>query len=636
MCGIVGYLGHREAWPIVLTGLQRLAYRGYDSAGIAIISPSGQLKVHKSVGKVKEIEASQMPGFPKGHLGLGHTRWATHGKPTDVNAHPHTDCRGDIAAVHNGIVENYLQIKERLLSQGHTFTSETDTEVIPHLIEEGLENGLSFEEAFMSMGAQLQGSQAIVAVCRGEKSARFSGGSSVAGEKGSRLRTPGSKLLAMRLGNAGGIVVAHRPGESMVSSDLQAIASFTDNVSFLEDGETAVLTEEKVEFFGPGGKPVEKSSQPVSPIAGWVDKEGYKHFMLKEIMEQPRVATNALSGRVNFESGEVVLDDFPLSDDEVRALQRVVLIGCGTSLHAAMVARYLLEDLAGIPAEVDNGSEYRYRSFHTDKRTLVISVGQSGETADTLAAMSSVLEKGGRLFTVCNVEGSQATRLAEGTLYMRSGPEIGVASTKTFIGSLIALSLLSVYLGQVRGYTDRARSREIVGNLARVPHLLGRILADQEPYERLARRYHRYDNFLYLGRGITYPIAIEGALKLKEISYIHAEGYPAGEMKHGPIALIDPGMPVVAIAPDYSLYDKMVNNIKEVKARDGIVIAIVTEGNPELPSQVDEVLYMPRCPEILTPLLATVPVQLLAYHIAVRRGCDVDQPRNLAKSVTVE
>ena len=615
MCGIVGYLGHREAWPIVLTGLQRLAYRGYDSAGIAIISPSGQLKIHKSVGKVKKIEASQTPGFPKGRLGLGHTRWATHGKPTDVNAHPHTDCSGDIAVVHNGIVENYLQIKEKLLSQGHTLTSETDTEVITHIIEEGLEHGLSFEEAFMSMGAQLQGSQAIVAVRRGES-------------------VP--KLLAMRLGNAGGIVVAHRPGESMVSSDLQAIASFTDSVSFLEDGETAVLTEEKVEFFGPGGKPIEKSPQPVSPIAGWVDKEGYKHFMLKEIMEQPRVATNALSGRVNFESGEVVLDDFPLSDDEVRALQRVVLVGCGTSLHAAMVARYLLEDLAGIPAEVDNGSEYRYRSFHTDERTLVISVGQSGETADTLAAMSSVLEKGGRLFTVCNVEGSQATRLAEGTLYMRSGPEIGVASTKTFIGSLIALSLLSVYLGQVRGYTDRARSREIVGNLARVPHLLGRILADQEPYERLARQYHRYDNFLYLGRGITYPIAIEGALKLKEISYIHAEGYPAGEMKHGPIALIDPGMPVVAIAPDYSLYDKMVNNIKEVKARDGIVIAIVTEGNPELPSQVDEVLYMPHCPEILTPLLAAVPVQLLAYHIAVRRGCDVDQPRNLAKSVTVE
>ena len=615
MCGIVGYLGHKEAWPIVLTGLQRLEYRGYDSAGIAIISPSGELEVHKSVGKVKKIEIPQVAGFPKGRLGLGHTRWATHGKPTDANAHPHTDCSGEIAAVHNGIVENYLQIKERLLSQGHTLTSETDTEVITHLIEEGLENGLSFEEAFASMGAQLQGSQAIVAIRRGES---------------------GQKLLAMRLGNAGGIVVAHRPGESMVSSDLQAIASFTDSVSFLEDGETAILTEEKVEFFAPDGKPIEKSSQPFSQTGGWVDKEGYKHFMLKEIMEQPRVATNALSGRVNFERGEVVLDDFPLSEDEIRAIQRVVLIGCGTSLHAAMVARYLLEELAGIPAEVDNGSEYRYRSFHVDEKTLVVSVGQSGETADTLAAMSSVLEKGGRLFTICNVEGSQATRLAEGTLYMRSGPEIGVASTKTFIASLVALSLLSVYLGQVRGATDHARSKEIVSELARVPHLLGRILAEQEPYERLARRYHRYDNFLYLGRGITYPIAIEGALKLKEISYIHAEGYPAGEMKHGPIALIGPGMPVVAIAPDCSLYSKMSNNIREVKARDGVVIAIATEGNLELASQVDEVLYIPRCPEMLTPILAAVPLQLLAYHIAVRRGCDVDQPRNLAKSVTVE
>ena len=615
MCGIVGYLGHKEAWPIVLTGLQRLAYRGYDSAGIAIISPSGQLEVHKSAGKVEEIEIPQVAGFPKGHLGLGHTRWATHGKPTDANAHPHTDCSGDVAAVHNGIVENYLQIKERLLSRGHTLTSETDTEVITHLIEEGLENGLSFEEAFASMGAQLQGSQAIVAVRRGES---------------------GRKLLAMRLGNAGGIVVAHRPGESMVSSDLQAIASFSDSVSFLEDGETAILTEDKVEFFGPGGKPIEKRSQPVSQTVGWVDKEGYKHFMLKEIMEQPQVAANALSGRVNFERGEVVLDDFPLSENEVRSLQRVVLIGCGTSLHAAMVARYLLEDLAGIPAEVDNGSEYRYRSFHADEKTLVISVGQSGETADTLAAMSSVLEKGGRLFTICNVEGSQATRLAEGTLYMRSGPEIGVASTKTFIASLVALSLLSVYLGQIRGSTDPARSKEIVSELARVPHLLGRVLANQEPYERLARQYHRYDNFLYLGRGITYPIAIEGALKLKEISYIHAEGYPAGEMKHGPIALIDPSMPVVAIAPHCSLYDKMANNIREVKARDGVVIAIATEGDLELPPQVDEVLYIPRCPEMLTPLLAAVPLQLLAYHIAVRRGCDVDQPRNLAKSVTVE
>ena len=615
MCGIVGYLGHKEAWPIVLTGLQRLEYRGYDSAGIAIISPSGQLEVHKSVGKVRKIEIPQMTGSPKGHLGLGHTRWATHGKPTDANAHPHTDCSGEVAAVHNGIVENYLQIKERLLCQGHTLTSETDSEVITHLIEEGLENGLSFEEAFASMGAQLQGSQAIVAIRRGES---------------------GQKLLAMRLGNAGGIVVAHRPGESMVSSDLQAIAPFTDSVSFLEDGETAILTEDKVEFFGPDGNPVEKKSQPISQTVGWVDKEGYKHFMLKEIMEQPQVATNALSGRVNFESGEVVLDDFPLSEDEIRALERVVLIGCGTSLHAAMVARYLLEDLAGIPAEVDNGSEYRYRNFHADEKTLVISVGQSGETADTLAAMSSVLEKGGRLFTICNVEGSQATRLAEGTLYMRSGPEIGVASTKTFIASLVALSLLSVYLGQVRGATDHARSKEIVSELARVPHLLGRILAEQEPYERLARQYHRYDNFLYLGRGITYPIAIEGALKLKEISYIHAEGYPAGEMKHGPIALIDPSIPVVAIAPDCPLYSKMANNIKEVKARDGVVIAIATEGNLELPSQVDEVLYIPRCPEMLTPLLAVVPLQLLAYHIAVRRGCDVDQPRNLAKSVTVE
>ena len=615
MCGIVGYLGHQEAWPIVLTGLQRLEYRGYDSAGIAILTTSGELEVHKSVGKVKELTTPPKNGFPLGHLALGHTRWATHGRPSDANAHPHTDCQRDVAVVHNGIVENYLQLKKDLISRGHAFASETDSEVISHLIEEGLAEGLSFEEAFTRMSSQLEGSQAIVAARRGEN---------------------GKKLLAMRLGHAGGMVVSHRPGEAMVSSDIPAMVPFAQSVGFLDDGEMAIVTEAGVTYVGPGGKAIKKKTQPVSGNAGWVDKEGYKHFMLKEIMEQPLVATNTLSGRVNFEVGKVVLEDFPLTEGQVRDLDRVVLIGCGTSLHACMVGRYFMEELAGITTEVDSGSEFRYRNVPMDERTLVISVGQSGETADTLAAMGSVREKGARLVTICNVEGSQATRLAEGTLYMKCGQEIGVASTKTFVASMSVLSLMAIHLGQVRGTIDPGRAREIVGELARLPHLLGEVLTDQSSYKKLAGKYYQYGHFLYLGRGVTYPIAMEGALKLKEISYIHAEGYPAGEMKHGPIALIDPNMPVVALAPRSALYNKMVGNIKEVKARDGIVIAVATQGDQDMASLVDEVLYIPPCSDLLTPILTVAPLQMLAYYMAVRRRCDVDQPRNLAKSVTVE
>ena len=615
MCGIVGYVGHRDAWPIVLTGLKHLEYRGYDSAGIAILTSTGQLEVRKSAGKVRELGSPHDEGFPRGHLGLGHTRWATHGKPTDANAHPHTDCHGQVALVHNGIVENYLQLKQGLTSRGHNFTSETDSEVIAHLVEEGLQAGLSFEDAFIGMSRQLQGSQAIVAAMRGEDR---------------------EKLLALRLGNAGGIVVAHHLGEATISSDLPAMLPSADRVSFLDDGEIAIVSEAEVSYIGTDGNPIEKRARPVSHSSGWMDKAGYKHFMLKEIMEQPQVVTSALRGRVNFERGEVTLEDFPLSKSQVRALKRVVLIGCGTSLHAAMVGRHFIETLVGITAEVESASEFRYRNFHVDEQTLVVSVGQSGETADTLAAMTAAREKGGRLLTICNVEGSQATRLAEGTLYMRSGPEIGVASTKTFIASLAVLFLLSVYLGQIRGDISPARSEELVAELARLSRLLGRILSDHRPYERLAKRFYKYENFLYLGRGITFPIAIEGALKLKEISYIHAEGYPAGEMKHGPIALIDVNMPVVAVAPQGPLYTKIANNITEVKARDGVVIAVTTEGDVELSSQVDEVLHIPQCSDMLTPILAIAPLQLLAYYIAVRRGCDVDQPRNLAKSVTVE
>ncbi|MCE2405495.1 MAG: glutamine--fructose-6-phosphate transaminase (isomerizing) [Dehalococcoidia bacterium] len=615
MCGIVGYLGPRDAWSTVLDALRRLEYRGYDSSGIAVLTPGGRLEVHKSAGKVRELTAPGGRPGPKGHLGLGHTRWATHGRPTDANAHPHTDCKGRVAVVHNGIVENYLQLRERLQTGGHAFTSETDSEVIAHLIEEGLEGGLGFEGAFLSMKEHLLGSQAIVAAMEGAQ------------EK---------TLMAARLGHAGGIVLSHRPGEAAVSSDLAALLPLANSVTFLEDGETAVVREEGIKYLGQDHQDVLKTPQPVPQGTTWAEKGGYRHFMLKEIMEQPQAVAGALRDRVDFQRGEVTLDALPLTDAEVRDIRRVVLVGCGTSLYAAMVGRHYMEELAGVNAEVDSASEYRYRNIHVDRRTLVVSIGQSGETADTLAAMAAVRGKGGRLVTICNAEGSQATRLAEGTLYMRAGPEIGVASTKTFIASLTVLALLAIHLGRVRGALSPEDSRRLLEEMARLPNQLGGILAGREAYGALARRYHRFDDFLYMGRGITHPIALEGALKLKEIGYIHAEGYPAGEMKHGPIALIDPRMPVVAVAPQGSLHGKMANNVKEVKARDGSVIAVVSQGDRELASQVDEVIEIPACHEMFTPMLAVAPLQLLAYYIAVRRGCDVDQPRNLAKSVTVE
>jgi len=620
VCGIVGYVGQQEAWPIILEGLQRLEYRGYDSAGIAVIDSAGQLQFRKTVGKVNGLSADNHGDWPQGLIGLGHTRWATHGRPSYANAHPQTDCLRRIAVVHNGIVENFLELKHNLLAGGHQFSSETDTEVITHLIEEGMNQGLSFEDAFLRMGRMVNGSQAVTAMLQGEE----------------------GKLCALRLGHAGGIVVAHRNGQGIVGSDLPAVLpllrqeSQAGRVAFLEAGEMAVVTRQGVQYRDLAGNHIEKQLRLVTPEDVLIDKGGYRHFMLKEIMEQPQAVASALRQRVDFEAGSVDLPEFPISARDVKDLQRVTLIGCGTSLHAAQVGRYLVERLGGLPAEAESSSEFRYRDPFIDHRTLVIAIGQSGETADTVAAMEMVREKGGRLITICNVEGSQATRLAEGTLLMRSGIEIGVASTKTFISALTLLNLLATYVGQIRGYLTAQAARQVVEALAQCPRLIGEMLADTTPYQNLARRFSTYNNFLFLGRGINAPIAMEGALKLKEISYIHAEGYPAGEMKHGPIALIDQGMATVALAPKDSLYDKVVNNIREVKARDGVVLAVITRGDQELPSQVDEVLPIPQAPEYLVPLLATVPLQLLAYHIAVLRGCDVDQPRNLAKTVTVE
>jgi len=620
VCGIVAYLGNQEAWPIILEGLQRLEYRGYDSAGIAIADGSGKLHFRKTVGKVVGLIPVGQLGVPQGFAGIGHTRWATHGKPSSANAHPHTECHGDIALVHNGIVENFLVLKRRLQDQGHEFTSETDTEVIAHLIEEGCAEGLSFEDSFRRLGTVLKGSQAIAAMMQGEA----------------------GKICVMRLGNAGGIVVANRDGQSIVASDLPAMLplfrmdSPSGDVGFMEPGEMAIVTRQGVNYLDLEGNALEKQLRHVTPEDVLIDKGGYRHFMLKEIMEQPQAVAAALRERVDFEHGRVNLPDFPISDADIKQLQRVMLIGCGTSLHAAQVGRHLIERLAGLPAEVESASEFRYRDAYINERTLYISIAQSGETADTVAAMHEIKAKGGRLITICNAQGSQASRLAEATLYMRSGMEVGVASTKTFISSLTILNLLAVYLGQVRGQLSPEDSRRLVDDLARVPTLIGDMLVDTSQYQQLARRFKDYNNFMFLGRGINSPIASEGALKLKEISYIHAEGYPAGEMKHGPIALIDTEMATLALAPRDSLFDKMLSNVKEVKARDGVVIGVTTAGDTELSEEVDEIIYIPPAPDHLVPMLATIPMQLLAYHISVQRGCDVDQPRNLAKSVTVE
>lgn len=618
MCGIVGYVGGQEAWPIIYEGLRRLEYRGYDSAGIAVVDSHGDIQLRKTVGKVSGLESTGE--HPSGSVGLGHTRWATHGRPSHENAHPHTDCEQRIAVVHNGIVENYLELKRRLIDAGHEFDSETDTEVLTHLVEEGMDRGLSFQEAFRRMGRMVKGSQAISAILQGDA----------------------AEICALRLGHAGGIVVAQAEGQAIIGSDLPALLpllqteSNIGQVGFLETGEMVMVTRDKVEYQDLEGNHIDKQPRMVSQEEILVDKAGYQHFMLKEIMEQPQAVASAMRERVNFETRLVDLPDFPLSPQEIADLDRVMLIGCGTSLNAAQVGRHLVERYSGLPAEAESASEFRYRDPYIGPRTLVVSIGQSGETADTVAAMQMVKDKGAKLIAICNSEGSQASRIADGTLYMRAGIEIGVASTKTFVASLTILNLLAIFLGQSRGVLDTAKGQELVDGLAQVPRLLGDLVANGAVYQHLAQEYAQFDNFLFLGRGINAPIATEGALKLKEISYIHAEGYPAGEMKHGPIALIDNAMATVALAPKDFLYDKVVNNVKEVKARDGRVLAVLTEGDSQLSADVDHALYIPEAPEHLIPLLITVPLQMLAYHIALLRHRDVDQPRNLAKSVTVE
>jgi glucosamine--fructose-6-phosphate aminotransferase (isomerizing) len=614
MCGIIGYLGERQAAPILLQGLQALEYRGYDSAGIAVVCEDAGLAIHKSAGKLSARITLLGDSMPTGTEGIGHTRWATHGKPSDENAHPQVDCRRDVVVIHNGIVENYLDLKRELAAQGHAFTSQTDTEVVPHLIEHYMLAGAPLEEAVRLACQRLLGAHALLVMSRS---------------------TPG-KLVAVRIGNAGGVVVGYGASETLVASDLPALLPLTRHVVFLSSQEMAVISAGGVTYRTLEGQGVMKSPQTLAADPLSAAKAGYKHFMLKEIAEQPEAVMDCIRGRVNFEPVEVTLDGLPVSAERLCSIERVVLLGMGTSWNAAMVGRHFIEEMARLPVTAENASEFRYRDPPLDGRTLVVALSQSGETVDTLGAMEEAQRRGALQVALCNVPGSQATRLADGVIYLRAGLEIGVAASKTLTTSLVALYLLAMRLGETRGVLDAVRVRALAEDLAKLPHMLGAVLEQDACYQAVAHDFWDHNNFLYLGRGINYPIALEGALKLKELSYIHAEGYPAGEMKHGPIALVDGNMPVVAIASRGRLYDKMLSTIEQVKARDGIVLALATEGDSLIPQKADRVIYLPAAPELVTPILNVVPLQLLAYHIAVKRGCDVDQPRNLAKSVTVE
>ncbi len=614
MCGIVGYVGPREATEVVVGGLGRLEYRGYDSAGVAVLD-GGDLQLRRSVGKLANLVARLRERPTRGSCAIGHTRWATHGGVTEENAHPHRDASGDIVVIQNGIVENYLELKGRLVERGHTFGSQTDTEVIALLVGDHYAEAGSLEEAVRRTLAELRGGNAVVAMSR---------------------REPG-RLVAARLGNAGGIVVGLGQGETFLASDIPAILDHTQRMVFLEDRELVVVDAEGPRFSTLAGAPLRKQPSVVQWDPVSAAKGDYKHFMQKEIYEQPRALTDALRGRVDLERGAVLLDELRLSDSELWRLGRVYSVACGTAWHAALVGKYLIETLARVRVDVDYGSEFRYRRPLLGDDTLLLTITQSGETVDTLAAMEEAREQGVKSVAIVNAIGSQAARLADGgALYLHAGPEIGVASTKAFTSMLAAEYLLALRIAQARGTLKPAQIREHIQALVELPGKVAHILEQTAVYERLAERLQHAAGALFLGRQINYPVALEGALKLKEISYIHAEGYPAGEMKHGPIALIDRDMPVVCIAVRDAIYEKMLSNIEQVRARGGQVIAVVTEGDELARAKADVAIEIPATLPLLTPLLAAVPLQLLAYYTAVRRGADVDQPRNLAKSVTVE
>ena len=609
MCGIIGYIGPRDTKEVLLEGLRRLEYRGYDSAGVAIFH-EGKVVIRRSLGKLRELERKTAGERFSGHIGIGHTRWATHGKPSEANAHPHK--AGGVVVVHNGIIENYLSLKEALSGEGHTFKSETDTEILSHLIQSHLFKGATFEEAVRQALLRIQGSYAIAVLYEGEK----------------------DKLIAARKESPLILGLAER--ESFVASDIPAILPFTRKVIFLEDGEIAVIQEGAFQISTLWGEKRRRSPKEILWDPVTAEKGGFKHFMLKEIHEQPRAIADTIRGRVSLEEGKVLLGDSVISAKVLKEIRRVCLIACGTSYHAALVGKFMIEELARIPTEVDLGSEFRYRDAIVGPQDLLVAISQSGETADTLAAFREGKHKGTRTLAICNVVDSSLARESDGIFYTHAGPEIGVASTKAFTTQLVGLFLLALNLARTRETIGQKEVKGLLEDLLKIPHQVQEVLDLNPQIEALSRKYLNARDFLYLGRGVNYPIALEGALKLKEISYIHAEGYPAGEMKHGPIALIDEEMPVVVLATRSKTYEKILSNIEEVRAREGKVIALANPSSKEIAAKAKDVLFIPETHPLLAPILLTIPLQLLAYNVAVLKGTDVDQPRNLAKSVTVE
>lgn len=613
MCGIVGYIGEKDATPIILGGLKRLEYRGYDSAGLAVLT-NGAIEIRRDAGKLSHLEALVKDTPIHGKIGIGHTRWATHGEPNARNAHPHIGSTGNFVVVHNGIVENYLALRDELTSEGAVFQSETDTETIVHLVEKYSARGSSLTEAVRQTLTRLKGAHGIVVMSSHEP----------------------DKIVAARVGNAGGVVIGLGEGENFIASDLPAILSHTRRVIFLESHQMAVVTKGTVALSDFHGTEVPVQVQNISwdPVAA--EKGEYRHFMQKEIHEQVRSLTDTLAGRVDFDSGRVMLHELNLDAAKAKQINKIIITACGTAAHAGMVGKILIERIARVPVEVAIASEFRYADPLVDEHTVVLAISQSGETADTLAAMEEGRSKGAMLWSIVNAIGSQAMRIADGCISMQVGPEIGVASTKAFTAPLIDLYLLAIYLADLRGAITTERRTGLVNDLLGIPALVGQCLEREDDVIRLARKFRNIKHMLYLGRGINMPIAYEGALKLKEISYIHAEGYPAGEMKHGPIALIDRSMPVVALAPQDPWYDKMISQIEQAMARGGEVIAVATDGDVRIPELTEHIIWVPKAPWMLSPVITSIPLQLFAYHIASQLGLDVDQPRNLAKSVTVE
>jgi glucosamine--fructose-6-phosphate aminotransferase (isomerizing) len=620
MCGIVGYVGNKQVVPLIIDGLRKLEYRGYDSAGIAVVNDGHDLEIRRAEGKLRNLEETIRLSPIDGTYGIGHTRWATHGRPTEENAHPHRDCTGRVVVVHNGIIENYLQLKERLRKSDHRFVTETDTEIIAHLIEEYLKHDQSFEQAVRSTVAELRGIFALSIINADEP----------------------DTIIAVRQGPP--VVIGLGDKEFFVASDIPPILQHTRDVFFLGDGELAIINKDAVRVTDFEGNPVQPSIQRITWDPIMAEKGGFKHFMLKEIYEQPRSVRDTVQGRVSLDSGQVFLDEMAnITESDFKRFTSIKIAACGTSWHAGLAGKYMIEQLARIPVDVDYASEFRYRNPVMGENDLLLVISQSGETADTIAALREAKELGAKVLSICNVQGSMIVREADGTILTHAGPEIGVASTKAFTGQMIALYLLGLYLGQLRGSLSKEEARFHAQELAELPVKLEHLLNESDGIEELSKEFFRSTDFLYLGRGINFPVALEGALKLKEISYIHAEGYPAGEMKHGPNALIDERLPVLFIntreegnRASELRYEKTHSNIVEVKAREGIVISILTEGDTMSSMVSDHVIEIPQASDLLSPILSIIPLQLLAYHIAVRRGCDVDQPRNLAKSVTVE